>query len=207
MPFDPFHDPTGVPPVGVGGIFPGMPMPQTHDQYYGEGGGSDGAGGREAGLLDAAGLGPGLAAVTTAREHSGALNRSRSARTEESKYSTDTGVRGMYDSYPPAPQQPQPQPSPYQPQPYGLQSSSSRPISAATTGEDPYAGYTSASPTRDQLSVEGLSNRDEHEDGQHARMEEEEESYTPYHNHGDELRDEEDYGYGGTHRVLKVANE
>lgn len=88
----------------------------------------------------------------------------------------------------------------YPPQPPRAQSSS--PPHMPYPGDaDPYAGYAAHSPTGDQFAV---SSSPEHES---------DDEEAPYRHFDDEhdlrasMGDEEDYGYGGGRRVLKVANE
>ncbi|KAI0339538.1 hypothetical protein BDW22DRAFT_1361628 [Trametopsis cervina] len=189
---DPFTDPT----IGVGGIYPSPPMP--HPQPY-RMGSSEGA---EAGLAEAAGLGAvGVGAVTTARHQGNVLNRSKSGKTLGTLGSSSDHGEAAYNPYEYSQYPPAPQPIPQPHQAYAAPLHQPRPVSTATTGEDPYAAYTSASPTSNRFSPED-SDRSEGDDDQHHESQ---------HHHGEDdnesLRDDEDYGYGSGRRVLRVANE
>lgn len=223
---NPFHDPG----AGVGQIYPGMTMPSAgYPDAYGQpqpqtyGGMS-----REAGLLDAAGLGTGMAATTGANlagnahhEGSASLSRAKSSgsRTLDAISASDHGDGNAQPYYPPQPpygydSQYAPQRQPYYPpsaaqQRYPPVSQQSRPISTATA-EDPYGGYTTSSPghAQQQFVVSGVP---EDSDGEKDDDYNEEAPYVPYHNDPDgtdrmsrgSLPD--DYEYGGGRRVLKVA--
>ncbi|KAI0697765.1 hypothetical protein BC835DRAFT_735086 [Cytidiella melzeri] len=164
---DPFHDDQSVP---IGGVYPAQPQP-----YHVPGDS------REANLLAAAGIGGAVGAVTTAREHGSAHSRSRSGKLNASPPAMSEHEEGAYNPYEYS--QYPPSVPVYQPP---QQQQQQRPVSTATSAENPYSAYVS--PTQDQYSGE---DSDKHEE------EEEEEDED----------DDDDYRYGGGRRVLKVANE
>ncbi|KAI0083138.1 hypothetical protein BDY19DRAFT_998828 [Irpex rosettiformis] len=208
---DPFHDAAGIP---VGGVYNPMPQPQP---YASDGikeagiltaaglGGAAGAAAvttaRDQGSVHSrtrSKSGKSIGNGSGSGSGNGTSQGSPTAVSEHDESSTYNPYE--YSAYPPAKYQP---PSyPQQPLPMALQPSvapqqqsqqqkgvGARPLSTATSlgGEDPYAAYTSASPSHDQFSANHSDHNEEDED---------EES--------DE--DDDDYRYG-RRRVLKVANE
>lgn len=198
-PTDPFYATPAMPPMPEASPYPMYGQPQGNPQ---------------ASLLEAAGLaaGTGAAASTAVNlargpsQHQQTLSRHQSssgARTLDA-FSTSDQQHAPPDpyyqqqQYPPQPAQPLP-PSPPSgafPNPHAQ-----RPVSA---GEDPYAGYAASSPSRGQFAVSGSP---EHEESDYDDEDEGEPPYAPFHGQDPSrasMGDEEDYGYGGGRRVLKV---
>ena len=182
-----------------------------------------------AGLLDAAGLGAAGAGAELARgpsQHSAgphgageygapALSRNQSSGGQyamESYGDPYGAASAAYGAYPPPPQpQAQPPQMPVQPQPQAPQRASVipnpfsptqapralRPVSGA---EDAYGGYADAFAVGEGEGEGGESSgEEEYARGEHAAPR------APYaHDSRASMGDEEDYGYGGGHRVLKV---
>lgn len=226
---NPFHDTS----VATGHIYPGMPGPaatgypapysQPPVQPYGDIS-------REVGLLDAAGLGSGMAATTGANlagsaHHQGAASLSRAkssgSRTLDGLSASDHGEAYGQPYYPHQPpygydgygQYGQQQPASYPPPPaqqrYPSPSQQHRPISMATA-DDPYAGYTTSSPTHapEDFVVSGSP---DYSDGDKDEDYPEEAPYVPYHNdrNADRMSQgslPDDYQYGGGRGVLKVCS-
>ncbi|PSR70665.1 hypothetical protein PHLCEN_2v13470 [Hermanssonia centrifuga] len=203
-PPDPFYD-SGV----------GMPMPNNTGGYPGMYGQAQPYADPQAGLLQAAGLTGGAGIATGAVLARGpshgpnsslSRNKSSGSRTLGGISASDHQHETYASHYQPQPQgYPPQQYSPPQDQTYPLQNA--RPVSMT---EDPYAGYTdepsphiSHSPRGEQFAVSSSPENESEgeEDGQYRPYQDDEQHYR------ESLGDEEDYGYGGGRRVLKVANE
>jgi hypothetical protein len=186
------------------------PMPAQQGAYPAYGQSS------QVGLLEAAGLVGGAAVGAGA-----ALNRGPSqhqpglARNPSNAASRVVGGAGSpehdlyaaspYSHYPPPPQSHSPPEQQGYPGAYAQpQQPQARPVSMA---EDPYAGYTAHSPTRDNFAIssspEGDSDNGHHEHNvRYAQYAEDEQDMRA----SVDVDDGDDYGYGGGRRVLKVAN-
>lgn len=144
--------------------------------------------GNQAGLFEATGLGAAgaTAAATGVNLARGPSEHHQRSRSGSKGFDQAADPYGQTQYYPP------------QPPSKDLESPGHLPYPGDA---DPYAGYAAHSPTQDNFAV---SSSPEHE------SDDEEPPYRKFeheHDMRESMGDEEDYGYDGGRRVLKVANE
>lgn len=230
QPYNAFAGPQGPayaqPPPGADPYYNSPPMPQdgTYATY---------AQSSQVGLLDAAGLGGTAAGAGAALARGPSQHQSTLSRNPSSAASRIVGGAGSpdhdpfaptpYTQYPPPPQSHspphgQPYAGAYAPQQHSP--SQMRPVSMAS---DPYGGYAAHSPSRGEFAISSSPEEPEPESdygpseqdhGQHNAAAPayghhfaEDEHEHDEHDGRASVADDDDYGYGGGRRVLKVANE
>ena len=166
------------------------PMPANYPGTYGQGQPNSQAGLYEATGRGAAGASAAATGVNITRSssrHQASLSRSGSRTLD---YAADPYATTQY--YPPQQQHPHAMSEPESP-------------SLPMPGEsDPYAGYATASPTRDVFAMSS-SPEHEHDEEEDDEREMPRRAYENEHDIRASVGDEEDYGYGGGRRVLKVC--